>query len=82
MPRSVMRKQVFARLSLRQSINETVPIDQKYDVIVTFVKPLEQAEKDVDREEKISALNRITGILSDSTMTLEEARAERLSHLS
>jgi len=32
-----------------------------------------------ERERKIAALNRISGILSNSTMTLEEARAERLN---
>jgi len=60
-------------------INEPVPINKKYDVVVTFLKPVEQVEKSADRERKFDALNRITGILSDSTMTLDEARAERLS---
>ena len=61
------------------TIKEAVPIDQKYDVVVTFLKPLEQTEKNADRDKKNAALNRITGILSGSNMTLEEARAERLS---
>jgi len=61
------------------TINEPVPIDKKYDVVVTFIKPVEQVEKGLDRERKNAALNRIRGILSDSTMTLEEARAERLN---
>ena len=61
------------------TINEPVPVNKKYDVIVTFLKPAEQEAKDTDRERKIAALNRITGILSGSTITLEEARAERLS---
>ena len=61
------------------TINEPVPIQKNYDVIVTFLKPTNQAESNVDTGEKIAALNRITGILSDSNMTLEEARAERLS---
>ena len=56
-----------------------VPVGKKYDVVVTFLKPTEPAEKNTDRGKKIAALNRITGILSDSSMTLEEARAERLS---
>ena len=60
-------------------INEPVPIDKKYDVVVTFIKPVEQAEQAADRERKLDALNRITGVLLDSTITLEEARAERLS---
>jgi prevent-host-death family protein len=34
--------------------------------------------KDSLREERLAALERITGILSDSAMTLEEAREERL----
>ena len=61
------------------TINEPVPINKKYDVVVTFIKPVEQTDKKLDRERKIAALNRISGILSNSTMTLEEARAERLS---
>jgi len=61
------------------TINEPVPINKKYDVVVTFIKPVEQTDKKLDRERKIAALNRISGILSNSTMTLEEARAERLN---
>jgi len=61
------------------TINEPVPIDKKYDVVVTFLKPVEQAEKGTERERKIAALNRINGILSNSSMTLEEARIERLN---
>jgi len=33
-----------------------------------------------NRERKIAALNRITGVLSGNSMTLEEARAERLKN--
>ena len=61
------------------TINEPVPVYKKYDVIVTFLNPAEQTDTDTERERKITALNRITGILSNSTATLEEARAERLS---
>jgi len=61
------------------TINEPVPINKKYDVVVTFIKPVEQTDKMLDRERKIAALNRISGILSNSIMTLEEARAERLN---
>jgi len=61
------------------TINEPVPINKKYDVVVTFIKPVEQTDKKTDRERKFAALNRISGILSNSTMTLEEARAERLN---
>jgi len=61
------------------TINKPVHVDKKYDVVITFIKPVEQTEKGLDRERKIAALNRITGILSNSTMTLEEARAERLN---
>jgi hypothetical protein len=60
------------------TINEPVPVNKDYDVVVTFLKPSGQIAKDSNRERKIAALNRITGILSDSSMTLEEARAERL----
>ena len=61
------------------TINEPVPVDKKYDVVVTFLKPAGQEKEGVGRERKIAALNRITGILSDSSMTLEEARDERLA---
>ena len=60
------------------SIKEPVPVNTQYDVIVTFLKPLDKEEKDEKRERKFAALNRITGILFGSTMSLEEARAERL----
>jgi len=49
------------------TISEPVPVYKKYDVIVTFLKPTEQIVKNSDRERKIAALNRITGILSDET---------------
>jgi len=61
------------------TIDEPVPVNAKYDVVVTFLKPVELAENNAVRETKLAALNRITGILSDNAMTLEEARAERLS---
>ena len=62
------------------TINEPVPVYKNYDVVVTFIKPTEQIVKNSDRERKIAALNRITGILSDSSMTLEEIKAERLKN--
>ena len=61
------------------TINEPVPINKKYDVVVTFLNPVGQVKKTTTREKKIAALNRITGILSDSSMTLKEAREERLA---
>jgi hypothetical protein len=63
----------------RVTINESVPVNKEYDVVVTFIKPIEQTQKNISRERKIAALNRITGILSGSAMALEEAREERLS---
>ena len=60
-------------------IAEPVPVNIKYDVVVTFIKPVELTEKQVNREVKIAALNRITGVLSENSMSLEDARAERLS---
>ena len=61
------------------TINEPVPVQKKYDVVVTFLNPIGQEKEGAARERKIAALNRITGILSDSSMTLEEARDERLA---
>jgi len=59
------------------TIDEPVPVKNKYNVVVTFVKPFEQIEEGINREVKLDALSRITGILSGSTVTLEEAREER-----
>jgi hypothetical protein len=50
------------------------------DERTTALKPSGQIIKDSNRERKIAALNRITGVLSDNSMTLEEARAERLKN--
>jgi len=61
------------------TINEPIPVRKNYDVIVTFLKPTNQVGSNADKNKKIAALNRITGILSDSDITLEEARMERLS---
>jgi len=61
-------------------INEPVPVDKNYDVVVTFLKPAEQNDKNSNREKKIAALNRITGVLSDNSMTLEEVKAQRLKN--
>ena len=61
------------------TINEPVPVNKDYDVIITFLKPVGQEKEDTTREAKMAALNRITGILSDNAMTLEEAREERLA---
>ena len=61
------------------TINDPVPVNKKYDVVVTFLKPAGQEKEDTTRDIKNAALNRITGILSDSAMTLEEAREERLT---
>jgi len=63
------------------TINEPVPVGKKYDVIVTFLKPVSQAEVSANKGEKIAALNRITGILSNSDITLEEARRERIGRI-
>jgi hypothetical protein len=60
------------------TINEPIPVNKNYDVVVTFLKPAGQIVKDSGRERKFAALNRITGVLSDSSMTLEEVKAERL----
>jgi hypothetical protein len=62
--------------------DKPVDIPQKKKVIVTI-----EEEKDSisgidlhkEREERLAALRRITGIISGNTMTLEETRTERLS---
>ena len=62
------------------TINEPVPVNKNYDVVVTFLRPAGQVAENSSRERKIAALNRITGVLSGNSMTLEEARAERLKN--
>lgn len=61
------------------TINEPVPFNKNYDVVITFIKPTGYTLKSTTREKKMAALNRITGILPEDTMTLEDAREERLS---
>jgi flagellin-specific chaperone FliS len=61
------------------TIKDPVPVNKKYNVIVTFLKPAELIEENSDRERKLAALKRITGVISGNTMTLDEARTERLS---
>jgi hypothetical protein len=70
-------------------IKDSVPIRKRCDVVVTFLETETQetpkAEsifrdpKDISREEKLAALNSIVGIIKDNTMTIEEAREERLA---
>ena len=62
------------------TINEPVPVNKNYDVVVTFIRSAGQVAENSNRERKIAALNRITGVLSGNSMTLEEARAERLKN--
>jgi hypothetical protein len=38
------------------TINEPVHVDKKYDVVITFIKPVEQTEKGQDREKKLPPL--------------------------
>ena len=61
------------------SIEEPIPINNRYNVIVTFIKPAEIREEKSDIEKKMSALNRITGVLSENALSLESARKARLS---
>jgi hypothetical protein len=60
------------------TISEPIPVSKNYDVVITFLKPAGLIVKESGRERKIAALNRITGVLLNSSMTLEEAREERL----
>jgi hypothetical protein len=62
------------------TINEPVPVNKNYDVVITFLKPAEPVVKSSNRKRKIDALNRITGVLSSNSMTLEEVKAERLKN--
>ena len=74
-------------------INEPVPVQEKYDVVVTFLKPAERREFVVEEltgitlkepdttslEEKIAALKKLSGIAAGNTMTLDEIKAARLA---
>lgn len=57
---------------------------QNKKVVVTIEDCTIEEEKDfvgfnTECEERLAALNRITGVISGNSMTLEEARMERLS---
>jgi hypothetical protein len=56
-----------------------VILPQKKKVVVTIEEEKDSISLNSEREEKLAALNRITGIISGNSMSLEEARAKRLS---
>ncbi|GHV51977.1 hypothetical protein AGMMS49579_08500 [Spirochaetia bacterium] len=69
---------------------ETVPFTEDYNVVITFLEPsVSTARQNVNRdvktpentslEERMNAAHSLIGIIKGSTMTLEEARAERLA---
>ena len=57
-------------------IDEYVPVNKKYDVVVTFIKPAEMAEKKAERERKVAALNRITGFVGRDVPLFTMAQIE------
>jgi hypothetical protein len=75
------------------TIDEPVPVQEKYDVIVTFLKPTERPGavfegsagieiQDPDQTpaaEKLAALQKLTGIAAGNTMTLDDIKAARLA---
>jgi hypothetical protein len=60
------------------TIKEPVPVDKQYEVVVTFLNPVKRARRVMNRERKLAALKKITGVIEGSDITLEEAREERL----
>lgn len=62
------------------TVNQTIPVKEKCEVIITFLdaapnRTLTKAQK----EKKRAALNRLIGLTSDNPVSIEEAREERLS---
>jgi hypothetical protein len=56
-----------------------VVIPQKKKVVITIEEEKDFVGFNTEREERLAALNRITGVISGNSMTLEDARMERLS---
>ncbi len=56
-----------------------VAIPQQKKVVVTIEEEKDFVSFNTEREERLAALNRITGVISGNSMTLEEARMQRLS---
>jgi hypothetical protein len=60
---------------------EAVPFTGDYEVVITFLKPNPAVDPEKERriQKKQRALDSLVGILKGNTMTLEEARDERLA---
>jgi hypothetical protein len=62
------------------TVNQTIPVKEKCEVIITFLNaaPKEAVSK-AEKEKKRTAFNRLIGLTADNPVSLEEAREERLS---
>ncbi|GHU81551.1 hypothetical protein FACS189468_4430 [Spirochaetia bacterium] len=62
------------------TVNQTIPVKEKCEVIITF---LDAAPHGVlttaQKEKKRAALNRLIGLTANNPVSIEEVREERLS---
>jgi hypothetical protein len=73
------------------TVKQPVPYQEAYDVVVTFLRPsthqnnllgfadANQAEKEKRIHEKRAALDSLVGIIKGATVSIEDARNERLA---
>jgi len=58
---------------------ESIPVAQAYDVVITFVKPRQTRDTDdADTQERLDVVESLFGVLPP-TVTDEEVREERVS---
>jgi hypothetical protein len=59
--------------------DDPVPVKEKYDVLITFLKPIDlSAQPKTKSKEKLAALNRLVGITANNPVTKAAARTQRL----
>jgi hypothetical protein len=51
---------------------DPVPVKEKYDVLITFLKPIDlSVQPEIKSEEKLAALNRLVGITANNPVTFD-----------
>jgi hypothetical protein len=59
---------------------DPVPVKEKYDVLITFLKPIDlSVQPEIKSEEKLAALNRLVGITANNPVSEAAARTQRLT---
>ncbi|GHV01503.1 hypothetical protein AGMMS49521_1890 [Campylobacterota bacterium] len=62
------------------SVLQPIPVSGAYDVVVTFLEPAaNQPPQNASVKERKAALDSLVGIIKGNTITLDEAKAERLA---